>query len=148
MNPVDIVNIWEFQEHILWTLSTPVTDRGHRIHLQDNIFPAYKTYVLKIQTKMTKITIKPSGCWMQKRSPEIRQRKYLDLESLSFAGFPPGNSASFWAYFAVKTWFTLWSYRKTCLLTKSNQQYIQFIPFLPAKREEKVSFNLQRFTSQ
>ena len=62
MNPVDIVNIWEFQEHILRTLSTLVTDRGHRIHLQDNIFPTYKTYVLKIQTKMTKITIKPSGC--------------------------------------------------------------------------------------
>ena len=65
MNPVDIVNKWEFQEHIPWTLSTLVTDRGHRIHLQDNIFPAYKTYVLKIQTKMTKITTKPSGCWMQ-----------------------------------------------------------------------------------
>ena len=40
---------------------------------------------------------------MQKRSPEIPQRKYLDMELLSFAGFPSGNSASFWAYFAVQT---------------------------------------------
>ena len=32
-----------------------------------------------------------------------------------------------------------WTYRNTCLLTKSNQQYIQFIPLLSEKTEKEFT---------
>ena len=57
-------------------------------------------------------------------------------------GFSPSISVSFGAYLAVEAHFTQWSYRKTCLLTKSNQQHIKFIPFFPNKANTRIFYEL------
>ena len=46
---------------------------------------------------------------------------------LSFSSAP---SSTFRTDLGVRTELAHWTYRKTCLLRKSNQQYIQFIPLL------------------